>query len=500
MDGPARRQQRGGARVVSPGRATVLIRNAEVDGCVGIDVRVGPDCIHEVGRQLIRRSSDQVLEAAGGAAIPGLHDHHVHLRAVVAARNSVDASTAVDPAAFDELVASAAKAAGNGWLRVTGWDEHRAGSLDRRRLDALAGPVPTRVQHRGGSMWVLNSVALRAVGAEHCDLAGVERDQHGAATGRLLRMDSWLRERLAAAGTRGSQSAFAPGLARYAAWCARLGVTGFTDATPDRDQADADEFAALSAAGVLPQRLVLMAPPGLSRRRSDRGASGRVTLGPEKIVLDDATLPSAAQLASRVRDAHRHRLAAAIHCVTAEQLVVAVAAFGEAGPAPSGLTDRIEHAAVVPPGYAANLARLGLAVVTQPGFIHDRGADYLRYVPPAERDWLYPCASLLRAGVAVAAGSDAPFGSASPWLAVAAATSRRSAAGAVLGASERVSAGRALRLFLAAPGDIRQARSIAPGQPGDVCVLRASLRRSLAGLPGPEVLATIIGGRVFGTD
>jgi predicted amidohydrolase YtcJ len=313
-------------------------------------------------------------------------------------------------------------------------------------------------------------------------------------------MDSWLRERLAATGTRGSQSAFAPGLARYAAWCARLGVTGFTDATPDRDQADADEFAALSAAGVLPQRLVLMAPPGLSRRRSDRGASGRVTLGPEKIVLDDATLPSAAQLASRVRDAHRHRLAAAIHCVTAEQLVVAVAAFGEAGPAPSGLTDRIEHAAVVPPGYAANLARLGLAVVTQPGFIHDRGADYLRYVPPAERDWLYACASLLRAGVAVAAGSDAPFGSASPWLAVAAATSRRSAAGAVLGASERVSAGRALRLFLAAPGDIRQARSIAPGQPGDVCVLRASLRRSLAGLPGPEVLATIIGGRVFGTD
>ena len=101
-------------------------------------------------------------------------------------------------------------------------------------------------------MWVLNSAALQAVGADDCDLAGVERDQHGAATGRLLRMDAWLRDRLAAAGTRASQSAFGIGVARYAAWCARLGATGFTDATPDRDQADADEFAALSAASVLP--------------------------------------------------------------------------------------------------------------------------------------------------------------------------------------------------------------------------------------------------------
>jgi predicted amidohydrolase YtcJ len=486
--------------VVSRGPETVLIRNAEVDGRAGLDVRVGADRIQQVGRQLSRQASDHVLDAAGGAAIPGLHDHHVHLRAVVAARSSVDASTAVDPAAFDELVASAARQAVGGWLRVTGWDEHRAGSLDRGRLDEIAGSVATRVQHRGGSMWVLNSAALRAVGADDCDLAGVERDQDGAATGRLLRMDAWLRDRLAAAGARASQHAFGNGVARYAAWCARLGVTGFTDATPDRDQADADEFAALSAAGVLPQRLVLMAPPGLSRRRFDGGASGRVTLGPVKIVLEDATLPSAGQLAARIKDAHRRTVAVAIHCVTAEQLVVAVAAFEEAGPASTGTADRIEHAAVVPPGYAATLARLGLAVVTQPGFIHDRGDDYLRYVPPAERGWLYPCASLLHAGVPVAAGSDAPFGPASPWLAVAAATSRRSAAGAAVGADERVSAGRALRLFLAAPGDIRQARSIAPGQPGDVCVLRASLRRSLAGLPDPEVVATIIGGRVFGTD
>ena len=487
---------------MSPVRATILIRNAEVNGRDGLDVRVGPDQVREVGRQLARRAGDEVIDAAGGAVIPGLHDHHVHLRALVSARSSADASAICDPAAFDKLVASAAAAAAaqGSWLRVIGWDEHRAGSLDRHRLDAIAGPVPTRVQHRSGAMWVLSSAALRAVGADDCDLPGVERDQDGSATGRLLRMDAWLRGRLAALGAGEGPGAFATGLAQYAGWCARLGVTGFTDATPDRDQADADDLAELSASGVIPQQLVLMAPPGLNQRPSDQGCSGRVTFGPVKIVLDDSTLPSAAALASRVRDAHEHGLAVAIHCVTAEQLVIAVAGFEGAGPAPPGSTDRIEHAAVVPPGYAATLARLGLAVVTQPGFVHDRGDDYLRYVPPGEQAWLYPCASLLHAGVPVAAGSDAPFGPANPWLAVAAAASRRSSAGAVVGAAERVSARRALRLFLASPGDVRRIRGVAPGQPGDVCVLGTSVRRALAERACPEVLATIMGGRVFRTD
>lgn len=490
--------------MVNSGRPTVLVRNAEVGGRAGTDVRVGPSRIEEIGTRLARRPGEQVVDAAGGAAIPGLHDHHVHLRAVVAARRSVDASTARDPAAFDRLIASAAGAAAGRWLRVTGWDEHRAGPLNRRRLDALAGAVAVRVQHRSGAMWVLNSAALQAVGADGCDLEGVERDQDGATTGRLLRMDAWLRGRLAAAGDGGrdDRKAFADGLAAYATWSVRLGVTGFTDATPGRDQADADELAGLSDAGTFPQRLMLMAPPGLNPPGINLPGLNlpeqrRVTLGPVKIVLDDGTLPSATELAGHLRDAHRRGHAVAVHCVTAEQLVIAVAALEEAGPPPAGTIDRIEHAGIVPPGYAADLARLGLAVVTEPGFLHDRGEDYLRHVPAAERSWLYPCASLLRAGVPVAAGSDAPFGPADPWLSVAAATTRRTQAGAVLGPAERVSPARALQLFLAAPGDIRQTRCIAPGQPGDVCVLRTPLRQVLADPAVTEVLATITGGRVF---
>jgi hypothetical protein len=49
--------------------------------------------------------------------------------------------------------------------------------------------------------------------------------------------------------------------------------------------------------------------------------------------------------------------------------------------------------------------RLGPAVVTQPGFIHDRGDDYRQHVAPTEQGWLHPCASLLRAGVGADEGA-----------------------------------------------------------------------------------------------
>jgi predicted amidohydrolase YtcJ len=471
------------------GTRTVLVINAEAGGRPGVGVRVSPEAILEVGAGLVARRGEDVLDAAGGAVIPGLHDHHVHLRGLLAARLSVDLSGAADPAAFDRMLRAAAGSVGScRWLRATGWSETSAGPLDRHRMDALTGAAPARVQHRSGAMWVLNSAALREVGADDSDAPGIERDEHGAPTGRLLRLDGWLRERLPS-GLPGDW--LRAGLAEYGRQCARLGITGFTDATPGRGQPDADSFGRLSADGTFPQRLVLMAPPGLRPP-----AAARVTLGPRKVILDDAALPEVADLAALADETHRQGSALAVHCVTAEQLIVAVAAFERAGVA----GDRIEHASVVPPGYAERLARLGLTVVTQPGFISARGDDYLREVPAPERPWLYPCATLARAGTALAAGSDAPFGPSDPWRCVAAAVTRRAPSGRVVGRSERLSPARALRLFLTAPEDPGRLREIRPGHPGDLCVLRTPLRPFLSSPSAAGVRASIIGGRLVEAD
>jgi predicted amidohydrolase YtcJ len=66
-------------------------------------------------------------------------------------------------------------------------------------------------------------------------------------------------------------------------------------------------------------------------------------------------------------------------------------------PGSPAFADRVEHASIVPAGYADELARLKIAVVTQPGFIAERGDAYLAHVPAPELDWLYPCVSLLQA-------------------------------------------------------------------------------------------------------
>lgn len=458
----------------------MLIRDAEVDGVPGLDVRVDRSIVLEVGPDLARQPGEAELDARGGGLIPGLHDHHVHLRAWAASRASLALAGVRNPAEFDQLVLAAAGRVPEGaWLRGVGWHESTAGELDRHRLDALTGGRPARLQHRTGALWVLNTAALEHTGS--IDAPGFERDADGEPTGRLWRLDAWLRDRV---------PPVAGDLAALAAEASSRGVTGFTDATPGRDQADLDAFAQLRAAGRLPQRLILMAPPGLAARPGIR-------LGAHKFILDDHELPAAADLAGTIEDSHRQETPVAIHCVTAEQLIIAVAAIEGAG---RRRGDRIEHAGIVPPSFADQLARLELAVVTNPGFLVERGEDYRRDVSPVEQTWLYPCRSLRAAGVAVAAATDAPFGPPDPWVAIEAAIHRRTAAGHLIDADERVTPDEALALFLADPEDLTKTRRVAPGEPGDLCLLQAPVATVLADPSAGWVRAVVLAGRVHGED
>lgn len=463
----------------------MLIVDAEVAGTPGQAVRLGDGRVVEVGPDLPRRAGEEVVDARGAAVIPGLHDHHVHLRSAVAAASSV----ALDPVAVAEqggvaaaLRAAAGRAGPGEWLRGVGLSGAGADTLDRWALDAVVSDRPVRLQHRTGELWVLNSAAVAALGVEQWTDDGVERSPDGAATGRLWRLDGRLRDALGDAPDHG------PGLRALSDAALRAGITGFTDATPGLTRSGLDDVESLVAGGRIRQRLTVMAGPELRPH-----TAGHVRLGPQKIVLDDATLPGEEDLAGVVTRAHERAVAVAVHCVTASQLVVAAAGLTRAGPVPG---DRIEHAGVVPPGYAEVLAGLGVTVVTQPGFIAGRGDDYLRDVPEPELSWLYPCASLRAAGIAVAAGSDAPYGPLDPWVAMRAAVTRRAASGAVVGAPERVAPATALQLYLGRADAPGRARRIAAGEPGEVCILRGPLRDVLADLGAHQVAAVVVGGEL----
>ncbi|RSN57908.1 amidohydrolase family protein [Actinomadura sp. WAC 06369] len=453
----------------------LLLRDAEVDGRVRADVRVADGRIAEVGAGLVRRAGERTVECGGGALLPGLCDHHLHLHAMAAAERSVPCGPP-HVTAPDGLAAALRGAApdAHGWIRGTGYAEGVAGHLDAAGLDAFRADRPVRLQHRSGALWTLNSAAVRAAGLAAGGHPGIERGADGAPTGRLWRADAWLRGRLPPAPP--------ADLAGVGARLLRWGVTAVTDATPDLDGTALAAIGAAVRGGALPQRVHLL---GVPPEGPAEPLPPRVTTGPYKIVLADSGLPPLDGLVARIGRAHAAGRAVAVHCVTREALFLLLAAFDEAGTRPG---DRIEHAALVPAETADGLAARGLRVVTQPGFIADRGDDYLRDVPAADRPDLYRCAGLLAAGVPVGLSSDAPYGPADPWAVMDAAVRRRTRSGAVLGAGEAIDPAAALRAYLAPPGEPGGApRRVRAGAPADLVLLHAPLRDALGSLASGAV-------------
>lgn len=436
---------------------TILFRDVEVDGVV-TDVLVSDGLVAQVAPRLDAPPAAQVIDGDGGALLPGLHDHHIHLASLAAAMDSlhVGPPAVVDPQRFaDTLHRAHLRLPPTAWIRAIGYHESVAGPLDRHRLDAIVADRPVRVQDRSGKRWTLNSAALERVGASAASEPGVQRNAQGIPTGVVERADDWLRR---------ATGATAPDLAAVGARLAAFGITGVTDCTPSPDAEGPALLAGAVISGALPQHVVVTGGSALSG--SDFPAA--VTVGPVKLVLDDDALPDLDEFAESIRLAHSVRRSIAVHVVTATSLAFALAAWDLTGTRPG---DRIEHGSVITPAAATRVAELRLAVVTQPAFIAERGDRYLAEVDEADLPHLYRCASLIDAGVVVAAGSDAPYTDPDPWAAIGAAVERRSRSGVVVGPGERLPLNDALGLYLRDPLDLTRRRRVEPGAPADLCLL-----------------------------
>ncbi|MDQ1479855.1 MAG: hypothetical protein QOI44_716 [Actinomycetota bacterium] len=432
----------------------LIVRHAEVGGRRA-DVRCANGRVTAIGDRVDHASDDDVIDARGGALIPGLHDHHAHLLSLAAALESVRCGP---PEVTNEaaLVAALRGASAVDWIRGVDYHESVAGMPDRDTLDRWCPESRLRMQHRSGALWMLNSAALHELDIEHSPDPRVERDGHGRATGRLWRADELVRP-----------ASSTPSLTRVGARLAAEGVTSVTDATATNDATSA------ALLGQLPQRVRVMGPLGLA------------TEGEVKLLLDDDALPPLDDAVILVRDAHAQGRGVAVHCVTLVQLVFAIEMFRRSGVE----GDRIEHASVAPGFTIAAMVELGLRVVSQPGFVAERGDAYLRDVEPVDRDALYAFRSMLAAGLSVRGSTDAPFGRADCWGAMRAAVDRRTAGGAVLGPEERLSPEQALDLFSTSP-------AIRPGGRADLVVLTVPFRAALLELDARNVVATVVAGRV----
>jgi predicted amidohydrolase YtcJ len=395
-----------------------LLRDVEVDGR-RTDVRLDRGMVSELG--LLTPADEEVVDCRGGALLPGLHDHHLHLLALAARDASVDVGGGLD---------ALNGGSGDGWLRGVGW----SGDGDRLDLDAVIRDRPIRVQHRSGALWVVNTAGAAALGLDGVTFSGVERDRGGTPTGRLWRMDGWLSERL---------GRVAPDLAAVGRRLAALGITGVTDATPDLDRETCELLSTC-----LPQHVQLLGDPD--------------GLGPVKLVLSDHDLPTLDDLVERLL-AVRPR-AVAVHSVTRESYLLLVTALDIVG---RHQGDRVEHGSLLPLDLLPDCP-----VVTQPAFLFDKGEDYLKHVPAQDLPDLYRYASLPW----VVPSSDAPYGPLDPWQVLRAARDRATATGRVINPHESVSVSVALSGMLRPLEDLRApSRQVVVGVPADLVLLHVPL-------------------------
>jgi predicted amidohydrolase YtcJ len=460
--------------------SSTLFRNVEVAGNI-VSVRITNGLIADIADHLVPSSTDEIIDGKAGALVPGLHDHHIHLLALAAAMESIDVGPPGVTGHADlhlalQRGASNARYSKRAWLRAVGYHDSVAGALDRYALDRIVYDLPLKVQYRTGSLWMLNSRAIEVLQLDQQSDPAIERDAEGQPTGRLFGADDLLRKLSPSVEA-------APNLQNVSARLRSYGVTGVTDATPFSDRSsidllDATDFGAM---------VVVMGGTTTIQSIADQPPR-RLGVGPVKLVVGDHALPSIDDLIDGIRRARSSERAVAMHCVTRVGLVLALAAWEATGVREG---DRIEHGGVIDHDQIDTISSLDLTVVTQPNFVCERGDRYLEEVETHDLPHLYRCASLIERGIRVGGSTDAPFGHPDPWQAMRAAVERRTANGLPIGPDEKLSARGALKLFLAPlPNPGGPPRTVAEGEPADVCLLHVPLAQALVELSKDNVRQT----------
>ena len=426
------------------------------------------------------------VDCAGGVLLPAFIDAHIHLLSYAASLRSVDCTRARSIAEIQGALRERAGSTPAGsWVRAFGYEETQLAERrhpNRHDLDAAAPDHPVRLIHRSGHASVLNSLALRKVGIDIAteDPPGgyMERDTAtGEPSGFLLGMEQLIDGTVPPIPYADLSSAVREACDRLLA----AGISCVQDATHTNGRSEWELFARLIEDGAMSVDAVVMEGIDHLGELPEHGASGRLRRGPVKIMLhetDGGFAPDEDELRRMVAEVHGAGRQAAVHAV-GEQAVAAAFRAIEAALQSRPRKDhrhRIEHCGLLPEGLAPRLAERGIAVVSQPGLLYERGERYLQLIPPGQLERLYAYRTLSEARVDIAAGSDAPVTPPEPLASVAAAAGRQTEAGRFVGAAQAVEIGEALRWWTS--GAARAA--FLEGERG---LVRPGLRADLALLP-----------------
>ncbi len=484
------------------GDAVTVIREVRIAGpgseylvdAEPVDIHLAGDRILDIAPTGALPSRGAVLEGEGGWIVPGLWDNHVHTLqwALVAEREPLgECGSAVEAA---QRMASVAPLPDGRRIGTGFRDALWADAPSLEVLDAASGSVPTYLINADvHSVW-LNSAALRREGFSTPD--GMLREEDAFEISRRLN---------AVEPTHGDRAVELAGAA-----AAARGVTGIVDF----DMAwNADAWARRVDAGFSSQRVEFAVylsdlpraiAAGLRTGEPLEGGRGLVHMGSLKIITDGSlgtrtaacthAYPGDASdfgvmnvepdhLIELLTQAAGSGLAVAVHAIGDRAVASALDAVGA-----TGATGTIEHAQLVRHVDIARIARLGLIASVQPQHaLDDRDvADGFWSTQTAVG---YPMASLVRAGVELRLGSDAPVAPLDPWISIAAAVERTDDGRPAWHAEQQLSRKEALR------ASVRS--QVRPGQVADLVLCAADPQTASAPLlRRMPVRATVLRGRL----
>ncbi|MFE0458888.1 amidohydrolase [Kitasatospora sp. NPDC058965] len=380
--------------------------------------------------------ADQVVELDGALVTPAFVDAHVHATSAGLALTGLDLTDCPTLAEALHRIAGFARAGadagvliGHGWDQ-TRWPEQRPPTL--AELDLAAGGTPLYLS-RTDVHSALAGTALRELTPGLADLPGyhptepLTRDAHHA-----------VRRTALAALTPAQRRAAQLATLRHAA---SLGIAALHECAGPEISSEQDLAALLALAAETPGPEVYgywgeLGGVDTARRLGAVGAGGDLfvdgALGSHTACLhapyQDAAHTGTAyltadQVADHVTACTGAGLQAGFHAIGDAALTAVLAGVRTAAercglPAVKALRHRVEHAEALDGDAVTAFAELGLVASVQPAFDAAWGGPEGMYVQRlgAERAAaLNPFAALLRAGVPLAFGSDAPVTALDPW-------------------------------------------------------------------------------------
>ena len=403
----------------------------------------------------IASSSDSIEDMQGRFLLPAFCDAHIHLLEYGRFLSKVNCETSTLQTCLDNVRARAEKTPPGQWILGHGWNHNRwaEGYGNAKMFDEISNQHPIYLTAKSLHAGWANTTAMNLAGIEAstADPEGgqILRDAGGLPTGILLESAMRLVENII---PEPNEDENIESILRAQSGLNQYGITTIHDFDswdifPILQRLEKEGRLSLRVVKGIPRPFL---PKALEMGLRSGQRSGNLQIGWLKLFSDGALGPQTAALLQPYADqpgnsgmllmdaeeiveigrqAVKNGIALAIHAIGDRANRVVLDAYRTIRKIESRLNlphrhHRIEHIQLIQPADQKRLAELGIIASMQP--IHA-----ISDMEMAERYWgercpnAYAWNSLLKNGVSLAFGSDAPVESPNPFLGLAAAVSRR---------------------------------------------------------------------------